>query len=449
MILKIFRSHQFKFYAIFLIILLLKQAWAIVPTQSPRELSSRDASQFYNHVSDRVRREYVEPVSNAHLLEGALNGMLTSLDPHSAYLNPDKFDEVLKQTQGKFAGVGLEIIQADGLIKVVSPIEDSPAYKAGMQTGDIIVSIDKHPVLNMSNVDVAKRMRGTPGTEVSITIRRHNQPPFTLTLKREVINTKPVKWRLEGNIGYLRITLFSQATGSDLKNAIRKIQESLGENLLGFVLDLRNNTGGLFDQAIEVSDVFLDEVDIVSIKGRDLEKSSNFKASEGDLVNRLPVVVLINGGSASASEIVAGALQDHKRALIVGTRSFGKGSVQTVYPLTNGGAIKLTTALYYTPLGRSIQKSGITPDITVEQQLNLKMVKDDDQVRESNIVGAIQAPAPSPEELQALSLIQSSPKQDQKIPKNETKPSPDYQLLQALNILRASSIYKTQFSRKN
>lgn len=423
------------------------------------DISLKEASMFYAYVADRVHREYVEPTTNTQLLEGSLNGMLTSLDPHSAYLSPEKFREIRSQTEGKFAGIGLEITVEDGYIKIVSAMEDSPGQKAGLMTGDLIVMIDKQPVFGISNVDAAKKLRGKPGSHVNLAVRRAEQPPFEITIKRDTINIKPIKWRVEDKIGYIRIVNFTQNTGLELNRAISEILKMTApEKPQGFVIDLRNNAGGLFDQAVEVADAFLDHVEIVSIRGREQKKIHKIMAGEGDKINHLPLVVLINGGSASSSEIVAGALQDHKRAIIVGTKSFGKGSVQNVIPMTNGGAIKLTTALYYTPSGRSIQKKGIIPDIVVEQQVQLKAVDENQRLRESNLKSALRTgvaldDAATRENAEIIKeksadCLPESGKENGVSIKPNLKEVKDYQLLQAFNILKASSLYGDRMVRK-
>lgn len=422
-------------------------------TNNDQVVSLKDASIFFAYVADRVHRDYVEPTKNAQLLEGALNGMLTSLDPHSAYLSPQKYKDIRNQTEGKFAGIGLEVTVENGFIKVISAMEDSPGQRAGLMTGDLIIMIDHQPVFGLSTMDAMKKLRGPAGSIVNLVVRRSERTPFELKIKRDIINIKPIKWRIEDKIGYIRVINFTQNTGTDLRRAIQEIFKKFeGDRPLGFVIDLRNNAGGLFDQGIEVADAFLDNVEIVSVRGRDPKKVHKIMASEGDMSDHLPLVVLINGGSASASEIVAGALQDHKRAVIVGTKSFGKGSVQNVIPMTNGGAIKLTTALYYTPSGRSIQKKGIMPDIVVEQQFELKALDEAQRLRESNLKSALKAGKPLEESdftdkknINAEEKSRSNPDLDQEHQELSITPTmkevKDYQLLQALNILKAGSLY--------
>ncbi len=322
---------------------------------------------LFADVFERVKRDYVEEVGDEELIQAAINGMLTSLDPHSGYLDPSHFKDMQVQTRGEFGGLGIEVTLEEGFIKVVSPIDDTPAFEAGVQPGDFITHLDGESVLGLSLSDAVEKMRGPVGTDINITIRREGAEPFDLTLTRDVITIRSVRSRLEGNVGYIRITSFSEQTEEGLVKAIDSLKEQSDGDVDGWVLDLRNNPGGLLDQAIAVSDVFLNEGEIVSTRSRDASDTQRFSARPGDLTDGQPVVVLINGGSASASEIVAGALHDQQRAILVGTRSFGKGSVQTIMPLPGHGAMRLTTARYYTPSGVSIQAKGIEPDIEVEQ----------------------------------------------------------------------------------
>lgn len=323
---------------------------------------------LFGDVFERVRAQYVEEVSDEQLIENSINGMLTSLDPHSAYLNAKNFEEMQVQTKGEFGGLGIEVTMENGFVKVVSPIDDTPAFRAGVQAGDYITHIDDKPVLGLALGEAVDKMRGKVGTEIKLELRREGtEGPINLTLVRDVIQIQSVRHRVEGNVGYIRITTFSQNTESGVRKAIDEIKKELGGKLIGYVLDLRNNPGGLLDQAILTSDIFLDKGEIVSTRGRNESDTKRDNATSGDLADGLPIVVLINGGSASASEIVSGALQDHKRAIVLGTKSFGKGSVQTVIPMPGHGAVRLTTARYYTPSGRSIQAKGIEPDIEVEQ----------------------------------------------------------------------------------
>jgi carboxyl-terminal processing protease len=322
---------------------------------------------LFGDVLERVRRDYVEPVDEKTLIENAINGMLSALDPHSSYMNPKTYKDMQIQTKGEFGGLGIEVTMENGVIKVVSPIDDTPASKAGLQPGDLIFALDGEPVQGMTLQDAVEKMRGKVGTPIKISVRRGTKDPFDVTLTRETIKVKAVRYHLEGgDIGYIRVTSFTEQSTSGVLDAVEKLKKEAGNKLKGYILDLRNNPGGLLDQAIAMSDAFLDKGEIVSVKARKSEDVQRWNAKPGDVANGLPIVVLMNGGSASASEIVAGALQDHRRAIILGTRSFGKGSVQTIMQVTGGGAIRLTTALYFTPSGRSIQKEGIKPDIEVE-----------------------------------------------------------------------------------
>jgi carboxyl-terminal processing protease len=322
---------------------------------------------LFGEVFERVRSEYVDDVSDDSLVESAINGMLTSLDPHSNYLNTKNFNDMKVQTRGEFGGLGIEVSMENGLVKVVSPIDDTPAARAGLKPGDLITHLDGDPVQGMTLPEAVEKMRGPVSSEIRLTIRREGKDPFDVKLVRATIKIQSVRSHLEGdNIAYIRITTFNEQTDVGLNNAMKNLKQQAGGKLLGVVLDLRNDPGGLLDQAVAVADAFLDKGEIVSTRGRRSEDAQRYNARPGDIAAGLPIAVLINGGSASASEIVAGALQDHHRAILLGTRSFGKGSVQTIIPLPGHGAMRLTTARYYTPSGRSIQAKGIEPDIVVE-----------------------------------------------------------------------------------
>jgi len=322
---------------------------------------------LFGEVFERVRAEYVDDVSDDSLVESAINGMLTSLDPHSNYLNTKNFNDMKVQTRGEFGGLGIEVSMENGVVKVVSPIDDTPAARAGLKPGDLITHLDGDPVQGMTLPEAVEKMRGPVSSEIRLTIRRDGKDPFDVKLVRATIKIQSVRSHLEGdNIAYIRITTFNEQTDVGLNNAMKNLKQQAGGKLLGVVLDLRNDPGGLLDQAVAVADAFLDKGEIVSTRGRRNEDAQRYNARPGDIAAGLPVAVLINGGSASASEIVAGALQDHHRAILLGTRSFGKGSVQTIIPLPGHGAMRLTTARYYTPSGRSIQAKGIEPDIVVE-----------------------------------------------------------------------------------
>jgi len=325
---------------------------------------------LFGNVYERIHTDYVSEVEDAELVEAAINGMLTSLDPHSSYLNPDNFEDVRVQTRGEFGGLGIEVTMEEGVVKVVAPIDETPAARAGVQAGDFITALDGESIVGMTLDEAVDLMRGPKGSKIDLTILREGaDEPLEITIIRDVIRVQSVRYRREGDVAYLRITTFNEQTESGLKKGIRSLKKEIGSDLRGYVLDLRNNPGGLLDQAIGVSDIFLEEGAIVSTRGRNNKDSQRYSADRGDLTDDAPLIVLINGGSASASEIVAGALQDHRRATVLGTKSFGKGSVQTIIPLSGGveGALKLTTAKYYTPSGRSIQAKGIEPDFRVEQ----------------------------------------------------------------------------------
>ena len=349
---------------------------------------------LFSDVFERVRAEYVEEVTDEELIEFAIQGMLTELDPHSSYLDADSYKDMRVQTKGEFGGLGIEVTMESGFVKVVSPIDDTPAHRAGVEAGDLITHLDGESVLGLSLNEAVDRMRGKVNTDLTLTIRREGQEPFDVVITRDVIRIQSVRSRREGNIGYVRVTAFNQQTTPGLEKAITKLREEIGEDIEGYVIDLRNNPGGLLDQAVSVSDAFLEQGEIVSTRGREIEGAQRFNADPGDLADGKPVVVLINGGSASASEIVAGALQDHNRGIVMGTRSFGKGSVQTIIPLGSHGAMRLTTARYYTPSGRSIQAKGIDPDIEVEQVLIEPEEEDEDEDRpgrrEADLRGALE-----------------------------------------------------------
>jgi carboxyl-terminal processing protease len=324
----------------------------------------------FGAVLDHVRSDYVEKPDDDKLIEAAINGMLMALDPHSSYLNPKQFRDMQVQTQGEFGGLGLEVTMENGLIKVVSAIEDTPAARAGLQSGDLIIALDKEQIQGLTLQEAVEKMRGPVNSAITLTVvRKGVDDPFEVKMIRDVIHIKPVKYNTEDDVGYIHITSFNEHTTADLQKAVEDLKKEIGPKLQGYIIDLRNDPGGLLDQAISVSDAFLHEGAIVITKGRNLEETQRANARPGDITDGKKLVVLINGGSASASEIVAGALQDHHRATIVGTRSFGKGSVQTIIPLGSNGALRLTTARYYTPSGRSIQATGIEPDVVVEEEL--------------------------------------------------------------------------------
>jgi carboxyl-terminal processing protease len=321
---------------------------------------------LFGRVFERIRSDYVEEVGDANLVEAAINGMLRSLDPHSSYLNPKTYRDMQVQTRGEFGGLGIEVTMENGLVKVISPIDGTPAAKAGIKAGDLISHLDGEPIMGLSLSEAVEKMRGPVNSTLKLMVRRAGiEKPFEVNIVRAVIRVQSVRFRAEKDIAYVRITSFSEQTEKGLNRAMEKLKAEIGADLKGVILDLRNNPGGLLDQAVAVSDAFLERGEIVSTRSRKRADTQRFNAREGDLAAGMPMVVLINGGSASASEIVAGALQDHQRATVIGTRSFGKGSVQTIIPLQGDGAIRLTTSRYYTPSGRSIQAKGISPNIVV------------------------------------------------------------------------------------
>ena len=398
---------------------------------------------LFGDVFERVRSDYVEEVGDEKLIESAINGMLTALDPHSSYLNKKNYRDMRVQTKGEFGGLGIEVTMENGLVKVVSPIDDTPAFRAGIQPGDLITHLDGEQVMGLTLQQAVERMRGRVDTDLRITIRRKQLKPFDVILTRAIIKIQSVKSRIEkDDIGYIRITSFNEQTKRGLENAFKEFKKKANGKLKGFVLDLRNNPGGLLDQSIAVADAFLEKGEIVSTRSRRARDSQRFNAHKGDLANNKPLVVLINGGSASASEIVAGALQDHRRAIIMGTRSFGKGSVQTIIPLPGHGAMRLTTARYYTPSGRSIQAKGIDPDIVVEQA-RLETVSEQGRRREKDLRGA-------------LKNDDGMAKQDEKSDKDKDKDKDkgkkatgpdkkkieDFQLARAFDLIRGLALYR-------
>jgi len=381
----------------------------------------------FSEVFDRIKNAYVEPVDDAKVLEDAIRGMIAGLDPHSSYLEPDAFEELQEHTSGEFGGVGIEISQDDGFIRVIAPIDDTPAEKAGIKSGDLITRLDGEPIQNMGIDEAINRMRGEPGTSIVLTIvRKGEDKPREIKVVRAIIHVASVKQRMLGeDFGYLRITQFQSNTGADLKKAMVKLEANRA--LKGLVLDLRNNPGGVLQAAVDVVDAFISEGKIVYTEGRLKSADTSFMASKDTVIGDIPVVVLINGGSASASEIVAGALQDHKRAVIMGTGSFGKGSVQTILPLAEKRALKLTTARYFTPSGRSIQAQGILPDVVVEEA-ELKRVESQEFLKEKDLSRHLFNG--QTEEEADKALIDATKGLSQR----------DYQLYEALNLLKALTI---------
>ena len=393
---------------------------------------------LFGQIFDRVRSEYVEEVTDQELIEKAIDGMLTGLDPHSGYMNEEVWQEMQMDTQGKFGGLGIEITMEEGFVKVISPIEDSPAYEAGILAGDFIIQIDDTPVFGLTLNEAVELMRGEKGQSITITVSRDGTEPFEVKIIRDIIKIQSVKSEVYDDIGYLRITSFTEQTEDGLLKSIKRIQKE-NENIKGYVLDVRSNPGGLLSQAIKVSDIFLTRGEIVSTRGREKKDIRRYRAKNKDHTNGKPIVVLINGGSASASEIVAGALQDHRRAIIVGTQSFGKGSVQTIMPFQRSNAenvsgIRLTTARYYTPSGESIQGKGISPDIIVEQgefesydfkrysesDLKDSLDKDDENAKNDDA-------------------------DETELSEKEKRLAKDYQLQRALDLLKGLSIFEESF----
>jgi carboxyl-terminal processing protease len=370
---------------------------------------------LFGDVFERVRADYVEKPDDSKLIETAINGMLTGLDPHSSYMDAKSFRDMQVQTRGEFGGLGIEVTMEDGLIKVVSPIDDTPASKAGVLANDIITKLDDDQVQGLTLNQAVEKMRGPVNTKIKLTIMRKGaEKPIEISINRDVIRVRSARWHVEGeDIGYIRLTQFNEQTTEGLKKGIAEIQSKVPDDKLkGYILDLRNNPGGLLDQAISVADAFLQKGEIVSTRGRNADETQRFNARAGDLVKGKPVIVLVNGGSASASEIVAGALQDHKRATVLGTRSFGKGSVQTIIPLGSGnGALRLTTARYYTPSGRSIQAKGITPDIEVLQEVPDDLKNRTDTKGEASLRGHLKGDA-GKEQTGSQSYVPPDPKDD-------------------------------------
>ena len=414
---------------------------AIMAFTSPA-IAQKNSSETYRQLSlfgdifERIRSEYVEDVSDEQLIESAVNGMLSALDPHSSYLSPKNFREMQTQTRGEFGGLGIEVTMENGQIKVVSPIDETPASRAGLKSGDLITHLNSEPVQGLTLSEAVEKMRGKVGSDLILTIRRESLDPFNVTITRDIIKIRSVRSRMEGSIGYIRITSFNEQTTSGVEKSIKDLRKKAEGKLEGIIIDLRNNPGGLLDQSVKVSDAFLEQGEIVSTRSRRPDESRRFNAKVGDITDGLPIVVIVNGGSASASEIVAGALQDHRRAIVLGTRTFGKGSVQTIIPLAGNGAIRLTTARYYTPSGRSIQAKGIKPDIVVEQAKVQKIARPGLK-REEDLRGSL--------DNTRNSKTKTDPKQ---LVKDTDKPPEDYQLSRALDLLRGITLYGGRSSNK-
>ena len=399
------------------------------------EAQSSDTYEYldlFGEVLELVKSSYVEPVEDKALIEAAINGMLTSLDPHSGFLRAESFEDMQVQTKGEFGGLGIEVTMENGFVKVVSPIDDTPAFRAGVKAGDFVTHLDEEPVLGLSLAEAVDKMRGRVGTDITLTVRREGRDPFEITITRDVITIRSVRWRAEEDIGYVRVTTFNEKTTPGVTEAVEDLSDEIGPKLKGFVLDLRNNPGGLLDQAISVSDAFLERGEIVSTRSETKpDEASRVNAQAGDITEGLPIVVLINGGSASASEIVAGALQDHGRAIILGEKSFGKGSVQTIRPTRNRTAVRLTTARYYTPSGRSIQKLGIEPDIFV-RPARIEVEEQAARRSEADLRGAISG---DDEDAAAGNEGEDAAEEPQ-----------DYQLSRAIDLLRGLALYQDRVS---
>ena len=413
------------------------------PVLAASDASKQDVYQqldLFGDIFDRIRAEYVEEVETKDLIEAAINGMLTSLDPHSSYLSPDDAADMRTQTRGEFGGLGIEVTQEEGFVKVVSPIDGTPADAAGIEAGDFITHVDGESVMGLTLDEAVDRMRGPVGSEIVITVVREGETePFDVSIIRDTIKLTAARARTEGETVVLRVTTFNDNTYDNLADGLAKEVEAAGgiENVNGVVLDLRNNPGGLLTQAIRVSDAFLEKGEIVSTRGRNPEDGDRYNATPGDLIEGKPIVVLINGGSASASEIVAGALKDHRRAIIVGTNSFGKGSVQTIMPLRGDGAMRLTTARYYTPSGRSIQNLGVSPDIIVKQPRRTDTPEDEENARmtrsEADLRGSLSNDSLSEDEIRQIEEDRAKAEASAKL-RDE-----DYQLAYAIDILKGLS----------
>ncbi|MEL6168908.1 MAG: S41 family peptidase [Pseudomonadota bacterium] len=423
------------------VLLTTQVAGPLLAQEAERNSTVYEQLDLFGDIFERIRAQYVEEVDEKELIEAAINGMLTSLDPHSSFLSPDDAADMRVQTRGEFGGLGIEVTQEEGFVKVVSPIDDTPADAAGIEAGDFITHVDGESVLGLTLDEAVEMMRGPVGSEIIITVVREDNPePFDVSIIRDTIKLTAVRTRTVGDSVVLRITTFNDQTYPNLRDGLAKEIEALGgsDSVNGIVLDLRNNPGGLLTQAIRVSDAFLDAGEIVSTRSRDPQDGERFNATAGDLSNGKPLVVLINGGSASASEIVAGALQDHRRAIVVGTKSFGKGSVQTVMPLRGDGAMRLTTARYYTPSGRSIQALGVSPDIVVEQPPRRPETEEDAESTafnrsEADLRGSLDNDSLSEDELRQI---------EEDLAKAEAAAAlreEDYQLAYAIDILRGLS----------
>lgn len=402
--------------------------------ETEETVSTYELLNIFGEVMERTKSSYVEDVTDKQLIESAINGMLTSLDPHSSYLDAEDFKYMNEQTSGKFGGLGIEITMENSVVKIISPIDDTPAAKAGLKAGDYITDIDGQTVVGQTLNEAVSKLRGKVGTKVKLTIRRANTKPFTVTLKRAEIKVQSVKHEIKNNdILYIRISAFNEDIDEGITKAVNDARKKLNNKLSGIVIDIRNNPGGLLDQAVKVSDLFLQQGEIVSTRSRNEEDTVKYSATPGDIADNLPIVVMINEGSASAAEILAGALQDHKRAIVLGEKSFGKGSVQTVIPLRNNGAMRITTARYYTPSGRSIQAKGIEPDVVVKQAKIEEIDNSDWTISEADLKGALKNE-------QSDGKAKSNKADDGKKADNN-KDAKDYQLVRALDLVKSLYIF--------
>ncbi len=425
-------------YIVFSLFLVTIFVFSFIPNNFLNAKNNRNETykqlSLFGDVFQRVQEQYVEEVEDKELIEAAISGMLQSLDPHSSYLSADDYSEMQVKTKGTFGGLGIEITLENGVVKVVSPIDDTPAHKAGMLPGDLIIGIEGKSIRGLPLSKAVEKLRGKVGSKVKITILREGSDPFELEIIRDIIKIRSVKYNIINNVGYIRLTTFSETTTSTMLDAIEKIKTQTGKNFQGLILDLRNNPGGLLNQSIAVTDAFLENGEIVSTKGRNKDDTSRTFAQPGDVISNQPLIVLINSGSASASEIVAGALKDHGRAIILGTRSFGKGSVQSIVPIPGNGAIRLTTSRYYTPSGISIQAKGIEPDIIVEPGFTKEKESEQTNIREENLKGALDN-----------TNINEKDKNNVSSKKNEVlKLLEDNQISRAVDLIRGIKLYGTK-----
>lgn len=416
---------------------------APLTAQETDSTTTYEKLELFGNVFERVRAQYVEEVDDQKLIDAAINGMLSSLDPHSSYLPPKSYEDMQVQTKGEFGGLGIEVTMESGVVKVVAPIDDTPAAKAGVEAGDYITALDGEPVLGLTLSEAVEQMRGKVGEDIVITVvREGREEPFDITITRDIIKIRAARARAEGDVGVVRITTFNEQTYDNLASGIEEVKKEIGEDKVkGYVIDLRNNPGGLLNQAISVSDAFLEKGEIVSTRGRDPKDSDRYNAEPGDLTGGKPLVVLINGGSASASEIVAGALQDHHRAIILGEKSFGKGSVQSIMAVSGESAIRLTTARYYTPSGRSIQALGIEPDILVSQ-LNVEPEEEgeEDTIRRRRSEADLRGSLVNQLTEEEKTLLEEERKRHEATAKLRNQ---DLQLAYALDLLAGLAVYES------